>query len=455
MEKNVDQPMLVDQPILLKTFLCEEPHETFQSEDELDNILEEKFFPKEGHLEDWQVLTHLLKVFIGTGILGLPSAVMHGGLMLGPAILLLLGSVCMYNIKLLVDTAQNIRESLGIKRISYSGISEYLFSVYGKRIGMLARYVTDCFLCTLQLGFCCVYVVFISHNLQAAAHILDVRIWMVIIFPFLLVLSLSVNIKKLAYLTMSGNVIALIGLGVIYQYLFSHIQLPLKLPNSNGAINACVAFGQIIYAFEGIAVVLPTENKLKTRESFRWILQITGCLVMFLYFSFAVLGYLTFGDKTMGSISLNLPQTWLYQVLQLLYSLMVYFTYPLQLLVSVEIINSYCSSPKEPLSKLQEYLLRSSLVVTTCIFAVFIPQLDHFMSLVGSVSGVAVGLILPPILHTICYWNQGLSNISFVINIMIVIFGLFVSVVGTVSTVYSIMQRYTNLPHSTKPIGKF
>ena len=29
---------------------------------------------------EWQVLAHIFKAFVGIGVLGLPSAVMHGGL---------------------------------------------------------------------------------------------------------------------------------------------------------------------------------------------------------------------------------------------------------------------------------------------------------------------------------------------------------------------------------------
>ena len=78
---------------------------------------------------------------------------------------------------------------------------------------------------------------------------------MLIILPFLILPSLASNIRTLAYFTPAGNAIALLGLGVIYQYLLTHAQNPARLPATNGILNACVAFGQIVYAFEGIAVV--------------------------------------------------------------------------------------------------------------------------------------------------------------------------------------------------------
>lgn len=57
---------------------------------------------------------------------------------------------------------------------------------------------------------------------------------------------------------------------------------------------------------------MPLENNMKTPESF---LGTTGVLnkgmfvVVCLYSAFGFFGYLKFGDKVDGSITLNLPQT--------------------------------------------------------------------------------------------------------------------------------------------------
>eukprot|EP00111_Clytia_hemisphaerica_P002302 TCONS_00006479-protein len=426
-----------------------------QSEDELDRLINESIEPVNNQLEEWQVLTHIFKSFVGTGILGLPSAVMHGGIVLGPLILVGLGAICMYNIKLLVDTARNMRHNLNISRISYSSISENVFQAYGKRAGTVARYLTDFLLCSLQIGFCCVYVVFIAHNIQFAVGSLDVRIWMLVILPFLIVPSLISNIRTLAYLTTIGNVIVLVGLGTIYQYLLTHVQSPSRLPATNGVLNACVAFGQIVYAFEGVAVILPTEEKLKSRGSFDWLFKVSGCLVILLYASMGILGYLTFGQETLGSITLNLPNTAVYQTLQGAFCLMVFFTYPLQLFVSVDIIKSYFPPSKstDTESFLDDALLKSLLVFLTCVLGICIPQLDNFMSLVGSVCGVSVGLILPPIIHAQCFWNQGLTPRQFVLDIFILAIGVFTFVTGFTASMYAIFHRFVEYPgHTTGPI---
>ena len=85
------------------------------------------------------------------------------------------------------------------------------------------------------------------------------------------------------------------------------------------------------------------------------------------------------------------------------------------------------------------------------VIAITIPQLDNFMALVGSLSGAAVALVLPPILHTLCFWNEGLTNRELHINILITIVGIVGSAAGTISAIFAIVHRFQEYPHSTRP----
>ena len=83
------------------------------------------------------------------------------------------------------------------------------------------------------------------------------------------------------------------------------------------------------------------------------------------------------------------------------------------------------------------------------VLGICIPQLDNFMALVGSVCGVSVGMILPPIIHALCFWNQGLTPRQLVIDVVIIGIGVFTFVTGFTSSLYSIFNRFVEYPGQT------
>lgn len=67
--------------------------------------------------------------------------------------------------------------------------------------------------------------------------------------------------------------------------------------------------GTTIYAFEGIGVVLPLENNMKTPqafEGFNGVLNTGMTIVATMYTAVGFYGYLKYGDRVEASITLNL-----------------------------------------------------------------------------------------------------------------------------------------------------
>ena len=82
----------------------------------------------------------------------------------------MVGVICVHNMHLLVSNSQELSARTGAAYLSYSEVSytSFLTSSHGalRRSARAARIVTDVFLCITQLGFCCVYFVFISQNFE-------------------------------------------------------------------------------------------------------------------------------------------------------------------------------------------------------------------------------------------------------------------------------------------------
>jgi solute carrier family 36 (proton-coupled amino acid transporter) len=69
-------------------------------------------------------------------------------------------------------------------------------------------------------------------------------------------------------------------------------------------------FGTTLFAFEGIALVLPLQNSMKKPKDFSkpfGVLNVGMIISTAIYSSFGFLGYWKYGESTEGSITLNLP----------------------------------------------------------------------------------------------------------------------------------------------------
>lgn len=121
------------------------------------------------------------------------------------------------------------------------------------------RVVINVFLCITQLGFCCVYFLFVATNLQGAMHYLDIHINVHGCLALVYLPLLAVNmVKNLKYLTPVSLVAALMtGWGLLITFYYITQDLP-----HTSTVKAVASwhqlplyFGTAIYAFEGIGMV--------------------------------------------------------------------------------------------------------------------------------------------------------------------------------------------------------
>lgn len=414
----------------------------------------------------FQTLIHLLKGNIGTGLLGLPLAVKNAGLVLGPLSLLTMGIIAVHCMQLLVTCSHHLSAKMSRPSLSYGEAMQYGIENVSwlRRHSQWGKRVVDVFLIITQLGFCCVYFVFLSENVKQVVEAanttsfncelnftnqtdvlvqsFDKRLYMLCFLPFIVLLVFTPNLKYLAPLSLIANLVMSASLVLIYFYSLTHITSPIDLPVVGRAKDYPLFFGTAIFAFEGIGVVLPLENKMQRPQRFTLVLFMGMAIVTFLYISLGTIGYLCFGGDIKGSITLNLPNCWTYQLVKLMYCFGIFITFALQFYVPAEIlIPPVVARVAERWERAVDLLMRTGLVIITCALAVLIPELDLVISLVGSVSSSFLALIFPPLLEIAVFHSEGLYPLVFIKNLFISLIGFVGFLAGTYIAIEQIIAR--------------
>lgn len=117
---------------------------------------------------------------------------------------------------------------------------------------------------------------------------------------------------------------------------------------------------------------------MKDARSFRGILGVlnTGMVIVgSLYFAIGFFGYLKFGDDVLsyGSITLNLPFTPLNETVKLMFAVALFFTFPLQLYVPINmlwpiIVERFDLERLSDKTNAYELVFRALMTTLTCKF---------------------------------------------------------------------------------------
>ncbi|XP_071453149.1 proton-coupled amino acid transporter-like protein acs [Hetaerina americana] len=353
-------------------------------------------------------LAHLLKSSLGTGILAMPNAFRNGGLIFGTIATLVVGYICTHCVYILVNSSHTLCRRLRVPSLTYAETAEAAFKTGPLPLRPYAsavRRFVDISLAVTYYSAACVYIVFIAHSTKQVVDIhsgldIDVRLFIAALLLPLLALGAIRDLKFLVPFSAAANACIVLSFAFTLYYVFRETP-EVEDRNLHGSISQLpLFFATVIFAMEGIGVVMPVENSMSRPEQFLscpGVLCVAMTVVVTLYTTIGFFGYAKYGDNTMGSITLNLPtEEPLAQAVKVLIAVAILFTYGLQFYVPTEITwRMIRPSIPEKRQLVSEYAIRAIAVCITVIVAASVPHLGPIISLVGALFFSTLGLIIP------------------------------------------------------------
>ncbi|XP_035772552.1 proton-coupled amino acid transporter-like protein pathetic isoform X1 [Anopheles albimanus] len=395
---------------------------------------------------DTETLVHLLKGSLGSGILAMPLAFVNAGLWFGLVATLAIGAICTYCVHILVRCSHILCRRAQLPSLGFADVAETAFLAGPdslKKYSRLARFIINLFLVIDLIGCCCIYIVFVATNIkQVVDHYTqsywDVRIYILLLLAPLILINLIRKLKYLTPFSMIANVLIATGVGITLYYILTDLP-PLSERKAIAEVQHLpMFFGTVIFALEGIGVVMSLENNMKNPQNFigcPGVLNTGMSVVVIMYSLVGFLGYLKYGEDTKGSITLNLPvEDVLAQMVKLMIALAIFLTYSLQFYVPMEIIWKNVKGNFNEHQNAAEYALRIGLVILTVVIAAALPNLGPFITLIGAVCLSTLGMMFPAIIELVTFYEKpgfGRFNWRLWKNIFLILFGVVGFVTGT------------------------
>ncbi|KAL5289754.1 hypothetical protein ACFFRR_009649 [Megaselia abdita] len=407
---------------------------------------------------DLETFVHLLKGSLGSGILAMPVAFANAGLWFGLIATFTVGTICTYCVHILVKCAHILSKRRRIPAMGFADIVEQAFldgPAAINRWSRFMRFLVNAFLVLDLLGCCCIYLVFVSTNIKQVVDYysdsdLNIRIYIILLVIPLIFMCLIRNLKFLTPFSFIANLLMFTGIAITLYYLFSELPPPESRPGVVNYQKWPIFFGTVIFALEGIGVVMSLENDMKTPNHFIGcpsVLNLGMGIVITMYSVVGFFGYLKYGDKTDSSITLNLPiEEKLAQSVKVMIAAAIFFTFTLQFYVPMSIIwKGIQHKIKEEQKNCVEYAVRVFLCILIGAIAVALPNLGPFISLIGAVCLSTLGLIIPAVVETVVYREEpgfGRFNWRLIKNITLMLFGVLGFITGTIVSITEFVAEF-------------
>jgi len=314
-------------------------------------------------------------------------------------------------------------------------------------------FVVEFGIASMQFGVCLTYLIFVPQNLQEATRALfgqtvPKSYFLVAMLAVVLPLSWITDIRKLTPTNVAATFLIAFGLVAILVMAVvtgSAIDEYTGDPVYQENIAALPVWtdswflfiGTSFFMMEGsITLLVPLQEAVylpQDKAKFPSVNQTVTSWIVVFYILFSITCVAAFGDGLRTALTASLPPGTLATTIQIAYSVAVIFTFPLQAFPAMEVA---CKALL-PHHTSKDDMFRRNVVATVLtlllgvIAVVSIDYLGNVVSILGSLFGIPLALVFPPLMH------NSLVQDKKVMNYCVVGVGLFAMGAASFATIVS------------------
>ena len=349
----------------------------------------------------WKAAANFICDVEGTGLLGLPFAVLNGGVA-ALAALIIVPVICCYTGTVMIQCLYGDSSTPGGRkprlRSSIEELGEACWPGIGRRVVLALQNTELLMLSASYLVLCGTFLDYAFPTLPFT-KILWSCIGTAVVLPTVLLKSLS----NVAWLSLIGILSVLVPVGSVMWYGISHSSgwqlssIPLWKPEG-----IPVAFGIVIFSNAAHSILPRLEGDMANKGMFRVMLSISYIFITCLKVTFSFCAFLSFTTDTKDLVTNNLPPGVVYYIACVFLGINVLASYPFPILIIVRSIED-ALSPGRLLDRLPKAVwfvcVRVSLVLLTLGAAVLIPHFALMLAFVGSLTSATTCFVLPCMFH--------------------------------------------------------